>query len=225
MKVSIILLYYNNWHLTHNRMKELYDHIPGHIEIVMINNGSTDQDCQSGAMWWRNNVKKHTINYYEILENKGFGDGHNVGARLSYGDVLIFLSNDVKISGDFVTPIVEYLKQDNNSLIGNKIIDWEAGWNQFGDYLVPYLEGWMLACTRRVWDYLGGFDDRYLPYCYEDIDLSMNAVQNGIALVELGSPHLRHDLGGTIGNNGNRIKITERNRERFRDKWKHVISP
>jgi len=44
--------------------------------------------------------------------NTGFGPGHNLGAELSHGKTLIFLSNDVLPTGDYITPILEALEEE-----------------------------------------------------------------------------------------------------------------
>jgi GT2 family glycosyltransferase len=81
----------------------------------------------------------------------------------------------------------------------------------------------LLACTREVWDNLGGFDvETFGKFDYEDIDLSVNALSKGYELLALNFPKhlLRHLSGVTICSlNIDRMKITQGNRLRFIEKW------
>ena len=227
MKASVVLPYFNHWDLTHARMMELFKYAPINTEIVMVNDASTHEDCRSGAGWWQQRAGRHEIVYVENKENLGFGGSHNEGAKASTGDILAFLSNDVIVRVDFVTPIIESLKDNSNALIGGRIVYWPGGWNEFEfegrKMVVPYCEGWLLACTREIWNNMRGFDvETFGKFDYEDIDLSMNALSHGYELLALSfPPHALHHISGvTIAGLGiDRMKITEKNREKFIKKW------
>lgn len=227
MKASVILPYYNHWDLTHARMMELYKYVPKDVEIVMVNDASTDKDCRKGAGWWQKRSGRQEIKYVENKQNLGFGGSHNVGAKVSTGDILCFLSNDVIVRTDFVSIIIDDLSNRPDSLLGGEIIYWPGGWNEFEfdgkKMVVPYCNGWLLACTREVWDNMGGFDvETYGKFDFEDIDLSMNALSLGYDLLSLNLPKhkLNHLSGVTIrGLNVDRMEITKKNREKFIKKW------
>ena len=228
MKVSIILPYFNMWQLTHARMMELFKHAPLDTEIVMVNDASTDSDCRTGAGWWQQRAGRHEIKYVENKENLGFGGSHNVGASVATGDILCFLSNDVVVRTNFIDNMVGALVETPYSLLGGEIIYYPGGWNEFEfenkKMVVPYCNGWLLACTREVWDNLGGFDvETFGKFDFEDIDLSMNALSHGYDLLSLNLPkHQLHHLSGvTIRSlNIDRMNITKINREKFIAKWK-----
>lgn len=229
MKASIVLPFYNQWNLTHARLSDLHTRVPEPCEIVLVNDASTEKDVVRGSAWWQDNdAVRHTIKYVNNKENLGFGGSHNRGAKAATGDILIFLSNDVVIRTDFVTPIVDALEVDPNILLGGRIVFWPAGWNEFKfdgkELVIPYCEGWLLACTRDIWDNLGGFDTKtFGKFDYEDIDLSANALVHGHDLVSLNLPDtkLKHLSGVTIRSLGvDRQKITEKNRGRFIKKWR-----
>ena len=228
MKVSIILPYFNHWQLTHARMMELFKYAPLDTEIVMVNDASTNSDCRTGAGWWQQRAGRHEIKYVENKTNLGFGGSHNVGASVSSGDIICFLSNDVVVRTNFIDNMVESLVETPYALLGGDIIYYPGGWNEFEfdnkKMVVPYCNGWLLACTREVWDNLGGFDvDTFGKFDMEDIDLSMNALSHGYDLLSLNLPRhqLHHISGVTIKSlKIDRMKITEMNREKFIAKWK-----
>lgn len=229
--ISVIIPVYNRWDLTHNRMFDLFKHIPeGKIEVIVVDDASPDEvEIRAGMTWWQKKLAHHKIRYARNPENRGFGLTCNGGAKLADGEILCFLSNDVVVSGDFISEIEYKISEDANSLIGGRLLYWDTGWNVFNfdgkDSIVSYVEGWMIACTQDVWKRLGGFDPIYAPYDYEDLDLSMTAVREGIKLVGLDSPYLMHLSGQSIrAANPKREEITNKNREKFFEKWKSKLN-
>lgn len=227
--ISIIIPFFNRWELTHARMMELYKHIPANdVEIILVDDASTDEMIESGVAWWQKTVAKHIVRYHVNPENLGFGGSMNEGAKIAKGDILVLLSNDVIISGDFVTQIVTKLQQNNKVLLGGEIIWFDSGWNTLEldghKVIIPYCNGWLLSCIREVWDVTGGFDLRYGKYDYEDIDLSLKAQSLGYNLVALNSNFVKHIGGATIwALNPNRMQQTLMNKEIFKTKWQDKL--
>jgi GT2 family glycosyltransferase len=154
----------------------------------------------------------------------------NIGAKIALhydAELLIFLSNDVSVTGNFVAQMQRKVTENPNSLIGGEVIYWPGGWNEFTvegkKFVVPYANGWLLACTAGVWKTIGGFDPIYSPYDYEDIDLSTSAIANGYAIIGLNSEYVRHaHQGSTISTTGkgqNRLEHTKQNRLKYEEKW------
>ena len=225
ISTSIIIPFFNRWDLTHARLYELSQHIPlRDTEIILMDDASTELDCQAGVTWWQKN-SRHNIRYKRNKENLGFGGNCNEGAREATGDVLIFLSNDVIIRGDFLSPLITLLAEENGpALAGVQLVDWAGGWNEIprngGISIVPYLAGWLLACTRTTWDLLGGFDPRFGLFDYEDMDLCTTAHLLGIPLVVLKTSYLYHLSGVTIqGLAMDRYSQTMKNKEIYHRKW------
>lgn len=198
----------------------LYQHLhqygaePG-VEWIIVDNGSGDgTPGLLGRYQEQFGSSRLTVIHNE--RNLGFPIACNQGARAAKGEVLLFLNNDVIIYGDYLKPIAGLI--GDNTLIGAQLLSYDTGWNRFGDELVPYIPGWCLAITRAAFDELGGFDERYSPCDYEDIDLCYAASRAGKTLGELILP-LRHISGATGQQMSNRRAITERNRTMFAEKW------
>jgi len=221
--ISIIIPTYNHAELLHARLFEIYRNVfkAYPLELILIDDCSSFRDVAGISAFWQKN-HRYNVRYSRNKENRGFGWSMNKGAELARGDVLMFLSNDVVVSGDFVEPVIAEIEKNERSLIGARMIDWSAGWNEV-EYLgkpmiVPYLEGWFLACTRSVWKELGGFDLRYGKYDYEDVDLSTTAHLLGINLVALPNLPLRH-IGAQTIKFENRMVHTQHNRQLWLEKW------
>jgi GT2 family glycosyltransferase len=223
--ISVILPFYNHWDLTHSRIMEIHKFFPEDVEVILINDASTDVDCEAGVAFWQKADTRQEIRYYKNEKNLGFGGSMNRGAELAKGEILIFLSNDVIMANNFVNQIKAKLEENENVLIGGRIVYWKAGWNEIQhkgkEMVVPYCEGWLLACTKEVWDNLGGFDPLYGKYAFEDIDLSTTAILLGYELVGLNSPHLQHIGGATAIYDENRMNYTIKNKEKYIKKWQN----
>ena len=223
MLVSIIIPFLDHWELVHARLDEIRKFAPDNCEIILVDDCSVgDYDDQVG--WWQNYGAKHKVWYVKNKKNLGFGGAMNMGAKHSHGDILVFLSNDVIIYNDFITPIcVACDYWEYKCLVGHRLIDWDAGWNEVNGTVIPYLEGYLLASPRDVWEELGGFDDIYAPYSMEDVDICMTATQKGIRIVQAMDMKLNHLVGQTAEYSDARTKITERNKQRFEEKWKDEL--
>ena len=226
--VSIILPFYNHWEMTHQRLVELYRFIPEPLEIVLVDDCSTERDVTGGIKWWQSNMHTHKVLYVWNKVNVGFGMSHNRGYKASSGDIVIFLSNDVVIRGNFIPSIRNIISSDNNVIIGGRLIYWDSGWNTisiFGEKsIITYPEGWLISTTREVWDKVGGFDKKYGKFDAEDIDIGAWALYNDVKLVSLDSPSLTHLSGRTINNlYSNRMDYTKKNIEVLKNKWEKLF--
>ena len=219
--VSVICPVWNNSELTH---KFLYQHWNllarpsqgGDVEIIIIDNGSTDNTALILASWQKTMGQqlKVIINPY----NLGFGPANNQGAAIVKGDILVFISNDVEVRGDYLSLIKS--RVDDNALYGAHLLDYDTGWNVFNGEKVDYLAGWCIIATRKVWDDLGGWDERYIPCDYEDVDLSLTATKKGYLLGEIALP--LHHLSGQSAQylTGGRLAITLNSQKLFKEKWR-----
>jgi GT2 family glycosyltransferase len=220
MLASLIVPFYNKIQLVHQRMFEFNQYLPQEdIEIILVNDGSTEDGIDGIVGFWQKSVGKHRIPYLKNKKNMGFGYSMNYGASKANGDILVFYSDDVVANGDFIYEIGYLLAGEDRVLVGGELLDFDTGWNKFNGRVVPYLNGWLLACTRTAWGELGGFDPRYGISDAEDIDLCMTAVQKGFRLEPLRRNHLFHMGGQTAGYGPEREKRTRENLKKFEKKW------
>lgn len=213
---SIITPVWNRSELTHQflyRNWQLYLDRP-EIEFVIIDNGSTDNTAMILAQWQK--IMKGRLIVRVNEKNLGFGPANNQGSKLTRGDILIFLSNDVTPLADYIESVRAGLRPDE--LIGAQLFDFDTGWNRFNGKVIAYLGGWCLACLRSTWDRLGGFDERYVPCDYEDVDLSYTAWKLNISLRQVKLP-LQHSFGVTANQLADRLATTRHNQALFRQKW------
>ena len=225
MKVSIIIPMFNNWHLTHSRLMDIYAHVHEKVQIIVVDDASTE-NIDGPIDWWLTQ-KKHQIIYVRSPKNMGFGCSMNTGVQTATTDVVILLSNDVIIKGELVTPILLRLRQNAKLLLGDQLYHEDTGWNNLNINgkmrLFPYLAGYLLACKRQTFVELGGFDDRYEKFDYEDVDLSTTAVYLGYELSAIKLPVI-HISGATVRKEyPDRERYTRINQERFVEKWSKLL--
>lgn len=219
MKVSIVTPVWNRADLTIAYLYQLWQLYAKRddIEFVIIDNGSTD-GTPATLEQWHSTMNGRLISIRNP-ENMGFGPANNQGVDSATGDIIILLNNDITILGDFVSIIEQQLEKRPEALLGAEYYDFDTGWNVFDGAIIPYLAGWCLACTKETWLRLDGFDERFVPCDYEDMDLSRTAMTEGVDLVQVGLP-LQHTFEQTaLQLEGGRRAITEKNRKLFIEKW------
>lgn len=229
--VYVVIPIFNNWTLTHNLLWSLYRKERENVEMVLVmDNASTDPEVENGLKWWRSEWKEKTdpLKVRSIVnsENVGFTLNSNMGLKhivenvaTEWDDIVILLSNDVQINAKFISQIKDILVDTPKSLVGGMLYSNSTGWNQFGDTVFPYIEGWLLATTVCNWRELDYFDPIYAPHCYEDIDISTKALKLGYELIPLNNVGLHHMVGQTIKYSPERDEQTKINQEKFRNKW------
>jgi len=155
------------------------------------------------------NIKVH----YNTV-NVGFGVACNQAADYTGGDVLVFTQPDVILLEDVAARVRDI---EDGILYGHQLHNHDTGWNKFGDTTFPYINGHFITCTRKTWNIVGGFDPRYWPCDYEDIDLSVTAMKRDILLRTI-DVKIQHDTGAHW-RHGSREATTQANRLLFMDKW------
>lgn len=198
-------------------------------ETILIDNGSIGSEISE--MFVLNAQKYANLRAYRIMENNGFGSGFNHAAQIAEGRVLVLYSNDVVMMGDFLGGEIGervYRHCMAGGLACHRNIDWDSGWNTFGNLTITYGEGYWLALSSKTWKAIKGFDTRYYPFDYEDIDLSREVEmlsEKNAGLVPLNVVQefptlpLKHEGAGTIGYSPERREQTIKMRAVFAEKW------
>jgi glycosyltransferase involved in cell wall biosynthesis len=222
MKFSIVIPAWEHFDLTGNLLMDIYQNCHDIHEVIVVDNGSKKEETWSGYDFWLR-VLDFPLRIVKIEENVGFLKASNQGLREATGDIVALISNDVLVKKDLGKLCKEIFTTPHDKiLLGGKIYRASTGWNEFDGKIFPYVEGWTLIATSLGWKELGYFDERYSPNDFEDICLSTTALGMGYSLEEFRPWHgevLEHLVARSLGYTEERRKITERNRELFREKW------
>ena len=180
--------------------------------------------------------------------NLGFGAGNDCAAKLAHGEYLVFLNDDSTIEPDFLEHLVATVESDPSiGAVGSRIVLpdetlQEAGsviWNDGStthiglglpmdtlrfSYLrdADYVSANGFLIRRSAWDEVDGFDDRYHPAYFEDVDLCMSLRDHGYRV--LYEPRsLVHHLESQSTSKRYREFLLARNRAQFFEKWQDQL--
>ncbi len=199
-KVSIITLNWSRFNdLTSPWLEDIMLHTPGEKEVIIVDQGSIPADV---AALTEAKTRYPDLRVLLLPENVGFPEGCNIGARYSTGGAILFLNNDIRISGDWLTPILQALEMGPKVLAGPSLISEKTGWNCFRvrdqEVHIPYLEGWCLAGKRQILEDIGYFDPEFGTGSVEDVYYCWQAKRAGYILVDTGPLPMKHLRGSTV---------------------------
>ncbi len=238
--VSLIILAWNHWDLTRRCLKSLGETDLAGAEVIVVDNGSTDETPVALATFgW--------VRVVRLAQNLGFVGGNNAGIAAAPKDSdVVLLNNDLVFSQrDWLTRLREcaYAKADIG-VVGCRLILPDGRLLHAGTYILPDtcwgqqigalqkdvgqyrssrdVEGVVFACAylkREVIDRLGGLSAEYESY-FEDTDYCLRAREAGFRVVFCGGVCLIHDEhGSTRDDPGAFVRQFERSREIFRKRW------
>ncbi len=145
--LSVVLLSYNSKHFLEQFLPPLIENTSPEYEIVVVNNGSTD-DTEEYLQKEFPNVR--TI---KIEVNKGFTNGYVESLKQIDAKYYCLISSDIEVTKHWAKPVVEMMESDENvAACQPKIKSWHRK-NEFeyagacGGYLDKY--GY-LFCRGRI---------------------------------------------------------------------------
>ena len=119
MKVSVVVVGFNEKKYTLDCLKGLSNQDYGDFEIVVVDNGSTDNTSDS--------VKKHypDVKLITIKENAGASEGFNTGARNASkdADIVVLLVNDTIVKENWLSELVKSFDDDKVGVAVSRIFD------------------------------------------------------------------------------------------------------
>lgn len=243
--VSIIIPVYNQFEYTYNCLLSIYNNTKGvKYEIIIANDCSTDLTCDMEKI-------VSGINIITTKQNSRFLRNCNNAAKHARGKYIFFLNNDTQVQENWLNSLVDLMENDNTiGMSGSKLVYsdgrlQEAGgivWNDasawnFGNrcnaddpeynYLkeADYISGAAIMIQHKLWEEIGGFDERYVPAYYEDTDLSFEVRKLGYKVVYNPMSVVVHFEGisnGTDVTEGQKAYQIA-NQQKFYEKWKDVL--
>lgn len=217
MRLSLITPVFGKAGMTAEFVNSVVPFLDG-SELIIIDNNSPDNTLATLAVVKKQHKGKN-IKIFSHNRNVGFGSANNIGAKLAESDILLFISNDVKVLGDIITPIVTFLNENSNTAVGPRLLNYDTGWNSFKEIsFIPYIEGFCMATTKRNFNMVKGFDENFF-LDMEDLDISYSLHLAGVGLAQLNLP-VMHQLGGSFSELGiPRDSITQQSLRYFMEKW------
>lgn len=103
IKLSIIVPIYNAEKYLGNLMESIVDQITDEIEIILVNDGSTDRSLEICKAY----EEKYTNIFVKTIENSGSGMARNHGIEMARGDYLYFPDSDDIMEKSAIKNILE----------------------------------------------------------------------------------------------------------------------
>ena len=234
---SIILLNWNNLEEIKLCLRAIKQATQEPHEVVIVDNGSTD-----GSSEYLTTLSG--IEYVRPPPPMSFAAANNLGVKGAQGEYICILNNDTAPIIGWLTALKNALKENGRlGVVGPQIVA-RQGYIQFSggvikslsegttdhlyDALPPhalprvcdYITGACMFLRRELWDKLGGFDERFDPIFYEDVDLCLRTKQLGYLCAVVPQSVIMHEVSKTLDRDPQRKqKAIEGNRKRFVEKW------
>jgi GT2 family glycosyltransferase/glycosyltransferase involved in cell wall biosynthesis len=249
--VTIVIPVFNKSALTDACLDALLPTLPADllVSIVVVDDASSDETPALLRDWTTRDPRLRVVTHEE---NRGFIDACNRGAAEADGEIVVFLNNDTLPQPGWLEPLLRLFRDDPNVgaagaklLFGNLRLQ-EAGgvifksgdgWN-FGrndeepdaplyNFVrqVDFCSGAVLATRRALFEEIGGFDTRYRPAYYEDVDYAFAVRQHGHKMLYQPASVVVHLEGGTGGTDlaTGPKHYQEVNRPKLVEKWQAAL--
>lgn len=200
MDISIIIPNYNGETLLSKNLEKVYKEIVsyklGKSEIIVVDDGSSD-----GSLNFLHEFSGTHKNIKVVINKKnlGFAPTVNNGVRASNGEIVILLNTDVYPEAGFLEPLLKHFADEkvfavgclDRSVEGSGIIlrgrglgEWKRGLlvhrrGEVDKTNTLWVSGGSGAFKKAIWEKLGGLNNIYAPFYWEDIDLSYRALKSG----------------------------------------------
>jgi len=183
------------------------------IELIIVDNNSNDSSIKIIESY-KNDIK---IKLIKQEKNLGFAKACNIGARHAQGEFLFITNQDVIFNPTFFEKILSLYKtykKENELIISPALVFEGDGIHYFGakihflgfaytpevgqempmKKIIKYTQrfsGGTFFIKRKIFLEMEGFDSIFFMY-YEDTDLSLRFLRNGMKILTTNDPYLIH---------------------------------
>ena len=113
MDVSVIMVSYNTYAMTHEAIASCFSATPAlQIEVIVVDNNSPDE---SASRLKKAFGDEHPLTIIKNEDNKGFAAANNQGAALAAGRFLFFLNPDTIVHDRAINRLVDFLSTHNEA--------------------------------------------------------------------------------------------------------------
>jgi len=207
MDISIVIPNYNGEKLLKKNLPSVaaavsayQDKTKDTVEIIIVDDFSTDE-----SIVLLTDLQKEYKNLIVIKNerNLGFSSTVNRGVEQAKGDIVVLLNSDVLPTRDFLMHLMPHFEDKKVFAVGSMDQSIEAGkevlrgrgigrWERgFLVHAAGKLErknslwasGGSSAFRKDIWKILGGLDELFNPFYWEDIDLSYRGLKSGYSVL------------------------------------------
>lgn len=245
MTIDVIIPNYNGLSLLKENLPKVIEEVEKYNGSIIIVDDASDKNEFESLSDFINSLDNKKIRLLRNERNLGFSSTVNRGVAESNADFVVFLNTDVVPESNFLEAALKDL-QSNDNLFGVGFMDksiedretvlrgrgiafWKKGFlahkrGEVNGTDTFWISGGSSILRRDLFDKLGGFDNLYNPFYWEDIDLSYRAQKSGYAIkFEPKSIVVHKHSEGSIKKyfSGSQVKIIAY-RNQFIFVWKNI---
>lgn len=193
--ISILIPSFNGVELLRKHLPSILAQLQQGDEVIVIDDGSTD-----GTQEFVEKIIRHQqVRAHRIEENVRFARAVNEGVSVAQHDFIFLCNNDVELQKDCLQVLRPYTEADSLFAVGCLEFEEKFGgeksgknklWFARGLYQhskadnffsgeTAWASGGSALFSKKKWEQLGGFDERFAPAYWEDVDLSFRACKQG----------------------------------------------
>ncbi|MGC1380710.1 MAG: glycosyltransferase [Candidatus Baltobacteraceae bacterium] len=150
------------------------------FEIVVVDNGSTDES-KSVAERYRGGTVPLS---YVFEPNPNRGKARNRGAERARGEYLLFCDDDVALPTGWIAAHAGAHERGCERVVNGPILNVPSYESRPKPSLANYSGAFLCTCnaslSRRAFDAVGGFDETFDLYGWEDTELGVRLRQSGL---------------------------------------------
>jgi len=246
MKVEIIILNYNGSGFLKRCLPSIITaseksrHKP---RVIVLDNNSID-DSQEVVS------KQFPAVFFKKAKENRVLCSFNEVAKSSDSDIMILLNNDIVVDHNFVDPLVEIFKTQENVFLSAarvynfdgtqleegrtnpvisrgvfKVISKFKGYEDYLEKITYTFQAGFGAFDRKKFLELGGYDDLYLPGILEDSDLCFRAWKMGYRCFYQPKSHIYHIGKASFKKRfGNKMLLAISHRNTYYFVWKNITN-
>lgn len=245
-KIAVVIPVYNNWQYTERCIRAIEKTIDYEaLQIYIVNDGSTDGTLQELQRFPDVKVINHNV-------HSGYIKACNFAfLKLAAYDFLFLLNNDLEPNSGFVLNAMEVMQSnDDAAIVGSTLfspdgkvkaaggmvghdgtcLHWgDLNTNKDSQYRytrkIDYVPLAAALIRNTCLQEVNGFDERYVPDHYEDVDLAFQMRQIGKSVYVSSESTVFHcgsKSNSFVGANS-LIGMISTNKEKFRKKWQLTL--
>jgi GT2 family glycosyltransferase/SAM-dependent methyltransferase len=240
-KVSLIIPVHARADLTRACLESIRRHTTHVSYEVIVVDDAADRD--TGRLLAGLRGAKVIVNE----KNLGYIRSMNRGTSAARGDWLVLCNNDIEVTEGWLQAMLECAQSaEDVGVVTPKFVYPDGTLNEAGGIIwrdgtganygrgdppalfqyeyrreTDYGSAAALMVRAELWRAVGGFDERYLPMYYEDVDICFQARERGLRVLyepDAVVIHLEGATAGTDADSGHK-RHQEENRPKFRAKW------
>jgi GT2 family glycosyltransferase/glycosyltransferase involved in cell wall biosynthesis len=244
-RVSVIIPVYGKLPYTVACLRSIARHgAQASFEVIVVDDTSPDDSVTTL-------VQIDNLRLLRNERNLGFIGSCNAAATIARGQYLLFLNNDTQVTPGWLDRLLDgFAEEPGCGIVGSRLAYpdgrlQEAGglvyangaaWN-YGRFEsrddprflyrrdADYVSGAALMIDAKLFDHVGGFDARYAPAYYEDMDLAFAARAAGRRVIYQPASLVVHNEGISSGLDpfAGVKQYQTLNRAKFVDKWRDAL--